>query len=346
MKGKCTFPEGYEPIITPLETERAIQVLRQYFQTGLSAALDLRRVTAPLLVRSGAGINDDLNGTEVPVSFDIDGAGGMRVEVVQSLAKWKRLVLAGLGLRPGQGIYAEMNALRPSETLDNLHSVYVDQWDWELAIGPDDRTIEYLERTVRKIYRVIHDTEIFMHHQYGELVPVLPDEISFFQAGELADRYPGLGPREREDVICRAYGAVFITGIGAELSDGRPHDGRAPDYDDWTTPNGRGLGLNGDILVWHPVLGRAMELSSMGIRVDARVLERQLRMCSAENRRDLYFHRRLLAGELPLSMGGGIGQSRLSMFLLKKAHIGEVQAGIWPDDMLESCRIHNIPLFQ
>ncbi len=346
MKTDCIFPADYRPLLAPLETERAIQDLRLFFQTSLSAALNLRRVTAPLLVKSGTGINDDLNGAERPVSFDLgNGGDGLRVEIVQSLAKWKRLALAELGLERGQGIYADMNALRPDETLDNLHSVYVDQWDWEMVIGREDRELAFLKRIVGKIYRVIHDTEIFVHHQYPALVPILPEEIVFIQAGELARRYPHLTPREREDEACRRHGAVFIIGIGAELCDGRPHDGRSPDYDDWTTPNGEGTGLNGDIMVWYPVMGRAVELSSMGIRVDPEVLERQLKLKSVEARRHLYFHRRLLSGELPLTAGGGIGQSRLSMFLLRKAHVGEVQAGIWPEEMVTACLEHNIPLF-
>lgn len=346
MKTDCIFPDDYRPLLKPLETERAIQSLRSFFQTSLSAALDLRRVTAPIIVKSGTGINDDLNGTEKPVSFDLGPAGeGCRVEIVQSLAKWKRLALGELGLERGQGIYTDMNALRPDETLDNLHSVYVDQWDWEMVIGREDRSLTFLKRIVGKIYRVIHDTEIFMHHQYPALVPVLPEDIVFIQAGELARMYPHLTPREREDEACRRHGAVFIIGIGAELCDGRPHDGRSPDYDDWTTPNGEGTGLNGDILVWYPVMGRAVELSSMGIRVDAEALERQLKLKAAEARRHLYFHKRLLSGELPLTAGGGIGQSRLSMFLLRKAHVGEVQAGIWPEEMVTACLEHNIPLF-
>jgi len=339
------FPQNYQALLTPRETEGAIQRIRDFFQSQLSVALNLRRVTAPILVRSGTGINDDLNGIEQPVRFVIKNGGRVEVEIVQSLAKWKRLSLSDLQMRAGEGLVADMNAIRPDEELDNLHSVYVDQWDWERVITPADRTVEFLEYVVRKIYRVIRETEIYVHHQYPCIEPILPEEITFRHAEELLGRYPGMTPREREDAACRDFGAVFIAGIGAPLADGRPHDGRAPDYDDWTTPNGTGLGLNGDILVWYPVLGRALELSSMGIRVDAAALDRQLRLTGTESRRSLQFHRRLLDGGLPPSVGGGIGQSRLCLFFLRKAHIGEVQAGIWPEEMSSRCRERGIHLF-
>jgi aspartate--ammonia ligase len=297
------------------------------------------------MVKSGTGINDDLNGVEKPVSFIVKNSDHLQVEIVQSLAKWKRLTLADLQMRIGEGIYADMNAIRPDEVLDNIHSVYVDQWDWERVIGPEHRCLKFLLHVVRKIYRVIQETEIYLHHQYPAIVPILPEEITLIQAEELAQLYPGLSPKEREDEICRKHGAVFVIGIGSPLSDGHPHDGRAPDYDDWTTFNGQGCGLNGDILVWYPLLNGALEISSMGIRVDAMALDKQLAMTGCHERRSLYFHQRLLNGELPLSIGGGIGQSRLSLFLLRKAHIGEVQAGIWPEKMVEQCRRHNIYLF-
>lgn len=345
MNKEWIFPENYRSILTPFETEGAIQRLRDFFQTQLSVALNLRRVTAPILVRSGTGINDDLNGLERPVSFEIKNGNRMKVEIVQSLAKWKRLALAELEMKIGDGLYTDMNALRPDEILDNTHSVYVDQWDWERVISSGQRNLDFLKYIVRKIYRVIHETEIYMHHQYPVILPILPEEIAFVHAGALAREYPGMTPREREDTVCRKHGAVFIIGIGAPLDDGQPHDGRAPDYDDWTSDNGEGRGLNGDILVWYPVLNRSLELSSMGIRVDADSLELQLDLTRTLERRSLYFHRLLLAGELPLSIGGGIGQSRLCMFCLRKAHIGEVQAGIWPEEMSEECRRHNIYLY-
>lgn len=345
MKDKWIFPENYHTLLSPYETELAIQRLRDYFQTQLSVALNLRRVTAPILVKSGTGINDDLNGVERPLSFEIKNGGGIKVEVVQSLAKWKRITLAELGLKEGEGVYTDMNALRPDEVLDNLHSVYVDQWDWESVIGWEQRTLDFLKYIVRKIYRVIRETEVTMFHQYPVLKPILPEKITFIQANDLARTYPDLIPKQREDAVCREYGAVFIIGIGAPLDDGRPHDGRAPDYDDWTTSNGEGIGLNGDILVWYPLLNQALELSSMGIRVDAAALERQLKLTNTLDRRSLYFHNLLLSGGLPLSIGGGIGQSRLCLFCLRKAHIGEVQAGIWPEEMVELYRRHNIHLF-
>lgn len=335
----------YTPILDPRETERVILKIKDHFQTNLAYELNLTRVTAPLLVRSGTGINDDLNGVEKPVRFPIKGLGGETVEIVQSLAKWKRLALSELAFEPGTGLYTDMNAIRPDEVLDETHSVYVDQWDWEKVIGPEDRSIAYLTRTVNTIYDVIRRTERFVCHEYRELTPVLPDRITFIHSEDLLQRFPDIDPREREYRVCREHGAVFVIGIGADLEDGRPHDGRAPDYDDWSTPTTYGhRGLNGDILVFNPVLDRAFELSSMGIRVDSTALRRQLQIRGNEERAELMFHRRLLAGELPLSIGGGIGQSRLSMFYLRKAHIGEIQSGLWSPAVVADLSKRNIHL--
>jgi aspartate--ammonia ligase len=339
------IPDNYRELLSPKETEKAILRIKDAFQTNLAFELGLIRVTAPLFVRSGTGINDDLNGIERPVSFRIGKMGDARAEIVQSLAKWKRLALADLGFEPGTGLYADMNAVRPDDKMDNTHSLYVDQWDWELTITPEERTLSFLKRIVRMIYDVIRRTERFICHEYEALEPVLPDEITFVHAEDLAGRYPRLSPRERETEVCREYGAVFVIGIGADLDGGHPHDGRAPDYDDWSTETGGGKrGLNGDILVHNPVLDAAFELSSMGIRVDPQTLRRQLGIRGLEERESLYFHRRLLAGELPTSIGGGIGQSRLCMLYLRKAHIGEIQASIWPDEMRERCRQAGIHL--
>jgi aspartate--ammonia ligase len=338
-------PAGYQPLMDARHTERAIQKIRDVFQTSLAYELNLVRVTAPLFVRSRTGINDDLNGVERPVRFPIGGLNNQEAEIVQSLAKWKRLTLANLGFKPGEGIYADMNAIRPDDTMDNTHSLYVDQWDWELTINQEDRTRDFLVETVRTIYDVIRRTERFVCHEYDQLAPELPPTITVIHALDLAHRYPGLTPREREYKACREYGAVFIIGIGAPLDGGPPHDGRAPDYDDWTTESLPGYpGLNGDILVYNAVLDAPLELSSMGVRVDPAALERQLALTGTQDRRELYFHRRLLAGELPATIGGGIGQSRLCMFYLRKAHIGEIQAGLWPEEMMNACREARIPL--
>ncbi|TVR65968.1 MAG: aspartate--ammonia ligase [Spirochaetaceae bacterium] len=338
-------PAGYRPLMDARHTERAIQKIRDVFQTSLAYELNLVRVTAPLFVRSYTGINDDLNGVERPVRFPVGGLDNQEAEIVQSLAKWKRLTLADLGFQPGEGIYADMNAIRPDDAMDNTHSLYVDQWDWELTITPEDRTREFLVDTVRTVYDVIRRTERFICHEYDQLTPELPPAITIAHALDLARRYPELTPREREYKACREYGAVFIIGIGAPLDAGPPHDGRAPDYDDWTTETVPGYrGINGDILVYNRVLDAPLELSSMGIRVDPAALEHQLALTGTQDRRDLYFHRRLLAGELPASIGGGIGQSRLCMFYLRKAHIGEIQAGLWPDEMVARCREAGIPL--
>jgi aspartate--ammonia ligase len=336
-------PSGYSSSLTPRETEQAIRLIKEFFQTNLAFELNLIRVTAPIVVQAGTGINDDLNGVEKPASFQVKGLDGERVEIVQSLAKWKRMALAQLGIAHGHGLYADMNAVRPDETLDAVHSLYVDQWDWERVVSAEERNLEFLKATVRKIYDVIRRTERYIAYQYEALTPILPDSITFVHSEELQARYPKLTPREREYELCREHGAVFVIGIGSVLADGVAHDGRAPDYDDWSTPSGNGFkGLNGDILVYHPVLDCAFELSSMGIRVDGDGLLRQLEIRKVLERRDLLFHRRLLAGELPLSIGGGIGQSRLCMLFLRKAHIGEIQASIWPQAMIHECARSNI----
>ena len=339
------IPKGYRPILDIKQTELGIKKIKDFFQGSLSAELRLRRVTAPLFVMQGTGINDDLNGVERPVSFPIKDLGDRRAEVVHSLAKWKRMMLADYSIEAGYGLYTDMNAIRPDEELDNLHSLYVDQWDWERHINKEDRTIEYLKDIVSRIYSVIYRTEYVVYEMFPSIKPSLPEKITFIHAEELRQLYPNLTPKERENEIAKKYKAVFIIGIGGPLGDGKKHDGRAPDYDDWTTPGENGLaGLNGDIIVCNEVLGLSFEISSMGIRVDKEALLRQLAMTGQEQRKELYFHKRLLEGSLPLSIGGGIGQSRLCMFFLKKAHVGEIQASIWPDDMRKTCAENNIPL--
>lgn len=342
---KLTKPQGYKPLIDLKHTEQGIKLIKDFFQQNLSTELRLDRVTAPLFVLKGLGINDDLNGVERPVTFPVKDLGEAKAEVVHSLAKWKRLKLAEYGVQPGYGIYTDMNAIRADEELDNIHSLYVDQWDWEAVITRGERTIAFLEDVVRRIYSAILRTEYLACSTYTQLKPFLPRDIHFVHSQDLLNMYPGLSAKEREDEICKKYGAVFIEGIGGKLSDGKKHDGRAPDYDDWSTvaENGK-AGLNGDILIWYPVLGHAIELSSMGIRVDKEALLRQLKEENAMDRAELYFHKKLLDGSLPLSIGGGIGQSRLCMVMLHKAHIGEIQASIWPDAMRKECEEANIPL--
>jgi aspartate--ammonia ligase len=338
-------PSSYRPALDVKQTEKAIKVVKDFFEVNLAAELRLSRVTAPLFVLSGTGINDDLNGIEKPVSFPIDDIKGQNAEIVQSLAKWKRMMLADYDIPHGYGLYTDMNAIRPSEQLDNLHSLYVDQWDWERVIEPGERTIPFLKEMVRKIYEVIKRTEFHLCDQYQFIKPELPDEITFIHSEDLQRKFPDLNPRQREEEVVRQYRAVFIIGIGAPLADGIPHDGRAPDYDDWSTETSKGFcGLNGDIIIWNKLLNRSYELSSMGIRVDPGALQKQLERTGTLVRKDLLFHRRLLNGELPLSIGGGIGQSRLCMYFLRKAHIGEVQVGIWPKEMVETCRENNIHL--
>lgn len=333
------LPKSYRRRLLPETTEVAIKMVKDCFQRQLSQALNLRRVTAPLFVLSGTGINDNLNGVETPVNFTIDCMGGARAEVVHSLAKWKRVKLGAYGIAPGYGLYTDMNAIRTSEELDNLHSLYVDQWDWEKVITPEQRTLDFLVDTVRKIYGALLETEQLVYEAFPHITPRLPKDIKVIHTEELLQEFPTLTPREREAEAARKYGAIFLVGIGGKLSNGEPHDGRSPDYDDWSTPNEAGyMGLNGDIIVWDSILEYPFELSSMGIRVDKAAMLRQLEIAGEMQRTELAFHKALLADELPQSMGGGIGQSRLCMFLLQKAHIGEVQASIWPADQIEKCR--------
>ena len=341
---KLILPPGYHSSTDLRQTQKAIKLIKDTFQCKLAAALNLQRVSAPLFVEENSGLNDDLNGVERPVSFDIKQTGVQAV-IVHSLAKWKRLKLAELGTAPGRGIYTDMNALRPDEDLDNLHSIYVDQWDWEKVIRPEDRTVDFLRKTVRRIYEAIRVTENKLFVEFPQLVPFLPEDIFFIHAQQLLDLYPGMSPKERENEIVRKHKAVFVIGIGAPLSDGIPHDGRAADYDDWSTPGEDGLpGLNGDILLWNPVLEQAFEVSSMGIRVDEAALLRQLALRGEEHKKELYFHQKLLAGALPCTVGGGIGQSRLCMYLLRKAHIGEIQSSLWPEEMRAACHAAGIDL--
>ena len=342
---KLIIPEGYQQLLDPIQTEQGIKQIKDFFQANLSTALRLRRVTAPLFVMRGLGINDDLNGIERPVSFPIKDMNDKVAEVVHSLAKWKRMMLAEYNIQPGYGLYTDMNAIRGDEELDNLHSLYVDQWDWEKTIVRENSNVTFLKKTVRSIYAAIRRTEYLVCETYPQIKPFLPEEIHFIHSEELLQRYPTLTPKQREDAICKEYGAVFIIGIGGKLSNGKAHDLRAPDYDDWTTDNEEGYkGLNGDIMIWYPVLERGFELSSMGIRVDKEALLHQLELTGKEDRKELYFHKRLLADDMPLSIGGGIGQSRLCMVLLHKAHIGEIQASIWPDDMRKECAKRGMPL--
>lgn len=343
MKLQC--PPDYTPLLNLKQTENAIKLIKDFFELNLSSELRLRRVTAPLFVLRGTGINDDLNGIERPVAFPIKDMGDSIAEVVHSLAKWKRMMLADYEIEHGYGIYTDMNAIRPDETLDNIHSLYVDQWDWERVINENERNVGFLKQIVRSIYAVMKRTEFIIHEHFHDITPVLPNDITFFHSEELLARYPDLLPYEREHMAAREHGAVFIIGIGGKLSNGTIHDGRAPDYDDWSTDNDDGYkGLNGDILVWNPVLQNALEISSMGIRVDRNSLLRQLEISNMEHRKSLYFHTRLLNNELPLSIGGGIGQSRLCMFFLRKAHIGEIQSSIWPEEMVKECHKNRITL--
>ena len=338
-------PTNYKPILSVRETEHAIVAIKDFFQLALSTELNLTRVTAPLFVKQGIGVNDDLNGVERPVSFPVKDMAEQKLEIVHSLAKWKRLKVTDLELANGFGVYTDMNAIRADEELDNIHSLYVDQWDWELAIREEDRNIPFLKEIVRKVYRCIKRTEFFLYDRYPLLVPVLPEEITFIYSDDLQKKYPSLSPKERENIVAKEYGAVFIIGIGGKLPDGTIHDGRAPDYDDWITETGDGhKGLNGDLIVWNPVLSSALELSSMGIRVNSQSLAAQLTERGCPERKELYFHSKLLNGELTQTLGGGIGQSRLCMFLLKKAHIGETQVSIWPDSIIKDCKKAGIAL--
>lgn len=334
---KSFAPTNYQSVLDIWETEQAIKCVKDLFQTALSSQLKLRRITAPLAVTIGTGLNDNLNGVESPVSFPIP-ALGKKAEIVQSLAKWKRYALWKHQFQPGMGIYTDMNALRPSEEPDAIHSIYVDQWDWEKVILPYERNVETLYQAVKHIYSALLQTEFLLSERFPKLTPFLSDEIHFFTSEDLLKAYPDYTPHEREVAMAKIYGSIFVRGIGGALSDGSIHDNRSPDYDDWSTPTPDGTyGLNGDIIVWNPVLEDAFELSSMGIRVSMEALDKQLRIRHADDRRELMFHKLLLNGKLPQTMGGGIGQSRLCMLLLKKCHIGEVQAGIWSEDTMKAC---------
>ena len=331
---KLIKPKNYAPVIPPMETQRAIKKIKDYFQQELAYGLNLRRVSAPLFVAPETGLNDNLNGVERRVSFTILDMDEKQVEIVQSLAKWKRMALGKYGIKPGHGIYTDMNAIRRDEELDNIHSLYVDQWDWEKVITKEQRTTEYLHETVTTIYNAVKNLGDYVNRLYRDIQTELPNEIYFITSQELEDLYPDKTPKERERLITRAHGAVFIEKIGGTLRSGEKHDGRSPDYDDWE--------LNGDILLWNEVLEIAFEITSMGIRVDSDAMERQLKLAGAEDRKSLSFQSAVLNGELPLSIGGGIGQSRLCMFFLRKAHIGEVQVSVWPNEMDEECRKANI----
>ncbi|WP_294536615.1 aspartate--ammonia ligase [uncultured Pseudoflavonifractor sp.] len=328
---KTCIPQGYAPCLNLYDTQKAIAILKRLFEDTLGGALHLRRVSAPLFVEASTGLNDDLNGVERPVSFDIPAAGH-DAQVVHSLAKWKRMALYRYQFSVGEGLYTDMNAIRRDEQPDNLHSVYVDQWDWEKVIAPRDRTVEYLQATVRTIVDCLCKTQSTLRSMFPQLtaLPLIHSQVSFVTTQELEDRWPELTPKEREDAWVKDHPTTFLMGIGGALKSGKPHDGRAPDYDDWA--------LNGDILVWNPVLERAFEISSMGIRVSPESLDRQLTIAGCDDRRELPFHKLLLEGKLPLTIGGGIGQSRLCMLLLGKAHIGEVQASVWDGETLQACR--------
>ena len=330
------IPEGYTPALDLHETQVAIKHIKDFFQRRLSERLNLLRVSAPLFVDPASGLNDNLNGVERPVSFDIPALGGASGEVVQSLAKWKRYALKRYDFLPGEGLYCDMNAIRRDEETDNLHSIFVDQWDWEKVIEPADRTLKTLVSHAEGIYDVVRRCEGYMDQCYAYIEPILPEKPCVISTQELLDRYPALDPKERELAIVREKGAVILTRIGDVLSNGERHDGRAPDYDDWA--------LNCDIIVYYPLLDCALELSSMGVRVDAASLAAQLEKAGCPERAGLAFQRAVLAGELPQTIGGGIGQSRLCMFFLRKAHIGEVQSSLWPADVLERCSAAGITL--
>ncbi len=342
---KLFIPKNYQSVLDINQTEQAIKLIKDFFQMNLASELRLRRVTAPLFVKKGTGINDDLNGIERPVSFPMKDLNEQIAEIVQSLAKWKRLALAELDIHPGFGIYTDMNAIRPDEELTNMHSLYVDQWDWERAITAEQRNIDFLKYVVKKIYASLVRTEFLVSENFLDIEPELPENITFIHTEDLAAEYPDLTPFERENEVAKKYGAVFVIGIGGELPTGEIHDGRAPDYDDWNTKTTEGhRGLNGDIIVWNNILKRSFEISSMGIRVDKNSLMEQLKIRGVEERKDLMWHKKLLEGELPLSIGGGIGQSRLCMYFLRKAHIGEIQSSIWPDEMINECSKNGIRL--
>ena len=327
------LPKDYTSKLDIIETEIAIKLAKDTFERELASALSLTRVSAPLFVQPETGLNDDLNGVERPVQFDVADIHA-DVQIVHSLAKWKRMALARYGFRADTGLYTDMNAIRRDEELDNLHSVYVDQWDWERVITAEERTMETLQSAVHAIMGVLHKTQAVLTERFPVLDSYIPEEITFVSSQELEDRYPDLTPKQREDAAAKEYGAVFISQIGGALKSGKPHDGRAPDYDDWS--------LNGDIIIWYPILNRALELSSMGIRVDEKTLREQLKKAGCEERAELTFQKELLEGKLPCTVGGGIGQSRICMFYLRKAHIGEVQSSVWPDGIRAEAEKHNI----
>ena len=334
---QTVIPQGYAPCLNLYDTQKAIGLLKRLFEDTLGGALHLRRVSAPLFVEASTGLNDDLNGVERAVSFDIPDAG-RDAQVVHSLAKWKRMALYRYQFSVGEGLYTDMNAIRRDEELDNLHSVYVDQWDWEKVIAPRDRTVDYLKATVTTIVKAMAETQSTLRSVFPQLtaLPQLDTEVSFVTTQELEDRWPDLSPKEREDAWVKEHPTTFLMGIGGALKSGKPHDGRAPDYDDWN--------LNGDLLCWDSVNGQSLEISSMGIRVSPESLDRQLTLAGCDDRRELPFHKMLLSGQLPLTMGGGIGQSRVSMLLLGKAHIGEVQVSLWDEDTLRACDASGIIL--
>ena len=331
-----TIPPHYQAPYGIMDTERAIKFIKDFFEKELSKALNLTRISAPLFVKQSSGLNDNLNGVERPVSFQMKEAPEETIEIIHSLAKWKRLALKRYGIPQGEGIYTDMNAIRRDEVLDNTHSIYVDQWDWEKVITKEERNLDYLKETVEKIYKVFLKTEEMLVNKYPKYKKFLPEKVTFITSQELEDIYPDLSAEERENKFAKEKGAIFIMQIGKILNSGEKHDGRAPDYDDWE--------LNGDLIMWNPVLDRALELSSMGIRVDENSLLKQLKISNLEERKELEYHKMLLNGELPLTIGGGIGQSRICMFLLQKAHIGEVQASIWTDEMIKICEENGMNL--
>ncbi|MGL4780072.1 MAG: aspartate--ammonia ligase [Bacteroidales bacterium] len=339
------LPKEYRPKMVPEMMEHAIKFIKDTFQTELSRKLRLRRVTAPLFVLSGTGLNDDLNGCERAVSFPVKFLDDKRAEVVHSLAKWKRVKLGSYNIAPGYGLYTDMNAIRADEELDNIHSLYVDQWDWERTIVEEERSLTFLKKIVDEIFDTLRMVEQAVYDKYPHITPILPEKITYLHSEELLQMYPDLSSKDREYEAAKKFGAVFIIGIGDELGDGQPHDGRAPDYDDWSTENEEGYkGLNGDIILWNPILENSFEISSMGIRVDRNALLKQLEKRNCLDRVELNFHKKLLENKIPLSIGGGIGQSRLCMYFLRCAHIGEVQSSIWGEEMIAECAAHNIHL--
>jgi aspartate--ammonia ligase len=345
MAKNLFIPKNYKPLLDLGQTEKAIKLVKDFFEMNLSSELRLRRVTAPLFVLKGTGVNDDLNGIENKVAFPIKDMGDQVAEIVNSLAKWKRMMLADYNIPNGYGIYTDMNAVRPDEILDNIHSLYVDQWDWERHMSANERNLDFLKFVVRKIFNVLKRTEYMVYETYPQIKPVLPDDITFVHSEELLEMYPKLTVKERETEFTKKYGAIFVIGIGGKLKNGEAHDGRAPDYDDWVTETQNGYkGLNGDIILWNPVLENAFEISSMGIRVNKDSLLKQLALSGTENRKELIFHKRLINGELPQSVGGGLGESRICMYFLRKAHVGEIQSSVWPEAMTAECKKNNIIL--